>query len=71
MSQSGILNSTSTTPSNVPINFVTDSGTAVAAANIINVNGGTNVTTSGAGNTILIDVTGTSGVTWPSVARGE
>jgi len=43
-----------------PINFVADSGTAIAAANTINVLGGTNVTTSALGSTITIDASGGS-----------
>lgn len=47
----------------VPLDFVTDSGTATASLNIIQVLGGTNVTTSAAGNIILIDSTGGESVT--------
>ena len=59
MSQSGISNLTNAVPS-LPINFVADSGTAIAAANTINVLGGTNVTTSALGSTITIDASGGS-----------
>jgi hypothetical protein len=47
-------------PSNVPINFVTNSGTATSASNNINVFGSGAVSTSGSGNTVTI--TATSGV---------
>jgi hypothetical protein len=42
----------------VPTTFVTDSGNAVPALNILNVLGGTGITTSGAGNTITITTMG-------------
>ena len=59
MSQAGILSAAGSTPS-IPTSFVTNSGTAVAAANILNVLGGSNITTSGSGNTITITDTGTT-----------
>lgn len=40
--------------------FPTDSGTATPVAGVLNVFGGNNISTSGAGNTITIDVTGTT-----------
>lgn len=55
MSQAGSLKVLdSVLPSDVPINFVTNSGTAVSTANTLNVLGGGETTTSGAGNTVTI-----------------
>lgn len=44
----------SNVPANVPINFVTNSGTAVSSANTINVFGAGGTSTSGSGNTVTI-----------------
>lgn len=50
-------------PSDVATTYVTDSGNAVPAANVLNVLGGLGATTSGAGNTITITVSA-SGYDW-------
>ena len=55
MSQAGILNTTSSpSPTNVATSYVTNSGTAVPASNILNVLGTSGIVTSGAGNTITL-----------------
>ncbi len=60
MSQAGISDLSNAEPT-IPLLFVTDSGNAVAAANVLNVLGLGGASTAGAGNTIT--VTATSGVT--------
>lgn len=50
-------------PPSVAQSYVTDNGVAVPAANILNVLGGIGAETSGAGNTITINVTST-GFDW-------
>jgi len=64
MSQAG-MNNVQSFPS-VPLQFTTDAGIAVAAANNLNVLGGLGASTSGAGSTITVNVTGT-GVDWNAV----
>lgn len=51
------VSTTNNVPSNVPINFVTNSGTATSAANNINIFGSGAVSTSGSGNTVTIVAT--------------
>jgi hypothetical protein len=55
MSQSGGISQLNVVPSDVAIDFVTDSGTAVASGHILNILGGSNASTSGSGNTITIN----------------
>lgn len=57
----------SNVPGNVPINFVTNSGTAVSAANTINVLGAGGTSTAGSGNTVTITAT-TGGFTFTDEA---
>ena len=58
MSQAGIIStSAGPVPPTVATSYVTDDGTAIPAANILNVNGGVGTATSGSGNTIVITVT--------------
>lgn len=70
MSQSGPNNTTSSSPT-VPTKFVTDSGTATPALNTLNVLGGTGITTSAAGNTVLITALGSGSFTWNVVTSAD
>jgi hypothetical protein len=64
VSQAGPLtNHSGSVPSDVPITFVTNSGDATAVSNVIEILGGSGITTSGAGNVITITASGT-GFTW-------
>lgn len=56
MSQAGVLN-TQLSPPAVPLQFTTDNGIAIPAANNLNVLGGDGVETFGAGSTITIVAT--------------
>lgn len=69
MSQAGAINVTEDNPE-IPIDFVTNSGTAIAIANVIEILGGSGVTTSAIGNTITITVS-SSGFTWNSVTSAN
>jgi hypothetical protein len=68
MSQAGPLNEQGSgpTPPDVPIDFVTNSGTATASANVIDILGSGGITTSGSGNVITITGSG-SGFTWNTI----
>lgn len=56
---SGIAgNTTISASASVPTSFVSNSGMAVPASSILNVLGGTGITTAGSGNTLTISLTG-------------
>lgn len=50
-------------PPSVATTYHTDSGDAIPAANILNIYGGTGAATTGAGNTVTVNVT-TTGFDW-------
>ena len=54
MSQSGALNLNTNIPGSVSESFVTNSGTAIPVANVINILGSGGITTSGSGNTVTV-----------------
>lgn len=56
MSQAGIVNVSSSSPA-IPLQFTTDDGIAVPAANNLNVLGAIGCETTGSGSTITINVT--------------
>ena len=67
MSQAGILDiEPGILPPEVATTYVADVGSAVPAANILNIFGAAGTTTSGSGNTITINVA-TTGFTWNTV----
>jgi len=71
MSQAGLNNtSQGPVPVTVATSYVTNSGTAIPAANILNVLGAGGTVTSGSGNTITITVSG-SGMTWSSISASQ
>lgn len=68
MSQAGIISITSNPA--VPIQFTTNSGIAVPAANNLNIFGAGSITTSGAGSTVTISVSG-SGIAWSTISASQ
>lgn len=57
MSQAGLIDIESSNPQ-IPTSFDTDSGSAIALGNVLEVIGGAGIETSGSGNTITIALTG-------------
>jgi hypothetical protein len=72
VSQSGLATSPSggALPPDVPTSFVTNSGTAIPLANVIEILGAGSATTSGAGNVVTISVTAAS-FTWNVVTSAS
>ena len=69
MSQAGVASITKAVPS-IPTSFVTDSGTAIPVANILEIFGGPGVTVTGVGNIVTINVA-TSGFNWNIVTSAS
>jgi hypothetical protein len=57
-------------PPSVATSYVTNSGTAVPALNVLNILGSGTATTNGSGNTVTISITG-GGFTWHDVTGGS
>lgn len=68
MSQAGIISFES--DPEIPTEFITDSGTAIAVGNAIQLLGGNGITTSASGNSVKID-TGTTGFLWKTVTSAD
>jgi hypothetical protein len=68
MSQAGIISFES--DPEIPIEFITDSGTAIAVGNVINLLGGIGTSTSASGSTIKFD-SSTSGFSWVVVTSAD
>ncbi len=60
MSQAGLIDIEGSNPQ-IPTQFDTDSGNAVPIANVLEILGGTGITTSASGNTVTIESTGGAG----------
>ncbi len=72
MSQAGQLNDQGggVIPPEVATEYVTNSGTAVPALNVLEILGSGGITTSGSGNVITISVSGT-GYTWNTITSAD
>lgn len=71
MSQAGQLNENNEPiPPEVATEYVTNSGTAVPALNILEVLGAGSITTTGVGNVITISISGT-GYTWNTITSAD
>lgn len=69
MSQAGLRSDTTLNP-DIPIDFVTNSGTAAAIDNTIEILGTGGISTSAVGNVITINLSG-GGFTWNSVTSAS
>ena len=70
MSQAGPLNEPTTIPPEVATEYVTNSGTAVPAFNVLEVLGSGSITTTGSGNVITISISAT-GFTWNTITSAS